>query len=138
MNIMTEINKRQLKKGVPHFRAGDTVCVMSRVKEGEKERVQAFEGVVISRKGSSINESFTVRKVSYGVGVERVFLVNSPMIERIDIKQKGAVRRAKLYYIRELSGRAARIEEKKYVAGDEETVETEEPVKAATETAVTQ
>jgi len=135
---MTEINKRQLKKGVPHFRAGDTVCVMSRVKEGEKERVQAFEGVVISRKGSSINESFTVRKVSYGVGVERVFLVNSPMIERIDIKQKGAVRRAKLYYIRELSGRAARIEEKKYVAGDEETVETEEPVKAATETAVTQ
>lgn len=138
MNIMSEINKRQLKKGIPHFRAGDTVCVMSKVKEGEKERIQAFEGVVISRKGSSINESFTVRKVSYGIGVERVFLVNSPMIERIDIKQKGTVRRAKLYYIRELSGRAARIEEKKYVAGDDDIVSAEEPVKATAEAVVTQ
>lgn len=116
MNIMTEIAKRQLKKGIPNFRAGDTVCVMSKVKEGEKERLQAFEGVVISRKGSSITESFTVRKISYGVGVERVFPLHSPMIDKIEVKQKGMVRRAKLYYLRDLSGRAARIEEKQYDA----------------------
>lgn len=114
MNIMSEINKRQMKKGIPSFRPGDTVCVMSRVKEGEKERVQAFEGVVIARKGGAVNEMFTVRKVSYGVGVERIFPLHSPMIEKIEVKQKGTVRRAKLYYLRELSGRAARIEEKQY------------------------
>ncbi|MBI2092698.1 MAG: 50S ribosomal protein L19 [Deltaproteobacteria bacterium] len=112
MNIMNEINRRQLKKSVPGFRAGDTVCVFSKVKEGEKERVQAFEGVVVARKGSSNTETFTVRKVSYGVGVERIFLLNSPMIEKIEVKQQGEVRRAKLYYLRGLSGRAARIEEK--------------------------
>lgn len=128
MNLMSEINKRQMKKGVPSFRPGDTVCVMSRVKEGEKERIQAFEGVVIARKGGAVNETFTVRKVSYGVGVERVFPLHSPMIERIELKQKGMVRRAKLYYLRDLSGRAARIEEKQYEAGaaNEETlVDTE-------------
>lgn len=128
MNLMSEINKRQMKKGVPSFRPGDTVCVMSRVKEGEKERIQAFEGVVIARKGGAVNETFTVRKVSYGVGVERVFPLHSPMIERIELKQKGTVRRAKLYYLRDLSGRAARIEEKQYEAGaaNEETlVDTE-------------
>jgi large subunit ribosomal protein L19 len=111
---MTEISRRQLKKGIPNFRAGDTVCVMSKVKEGEKERLQAFEGVVISRKGTAAMESFTVRKVSYGVGVERVFPLHSPMIDKIEIKQKGTVKRAKLYYLRDLSGRAARIEEKQY------------------------
>jgi large subunit ribosomal protein L19 len=115
---MNEINGRQLKKNVPGFRAGDTVCVFSKVKEGEKERIQAFEGVVISRKGSSNTQTFTVRKVSYGVGVERIFLLNSPMIEKIELKQQGAVRRAKLYYLRELSGRAARIEEKKAEAAE--------------------
>lgn len=118
MNIMSEINNRQLKKGIPSFRTGDTVCVMSKVKEGEKERVQAFEGVVISRKGGAINETFTVRKVSYGVGVERVFPLHSPMIEEIKIKQRGTVRRAKLYYLRDLSGRAARIEERQYNASE--------------------
>ena len=141
MNIISELNKKQLKKGVPHFRAGDTVCVMSKVKEGEKERVQAFEGVVISRKGSAVNETFTVRKVSYGVGVERVFLLNSPMIERIDIKQKGTVRRAKLYYLRDLSGRAARIEEKQYEGGDgsdETTVEESAPAKPTMEASAAQ
>lgn len=118
MNLMSEINKRQMKKSIPNFRTGDTVCVMSKVKEGEKERVQAFEGVVIARKGGNISESFTVRKVSYGVGVERVFQVHSPSIEKIELKQKGTVRRAKLYYLRDLSGRAARIEERQYDAGE--------------------
>ncbi len=124
MNIMEEITKRQLKKGIPAFRAGDTVCVSSKVKEGEKERLQAFEGVVICRKGTCISETFTVRKVSYGVGVERVFLLNSPMIDKIEVKQQGEVRRAKLYYLRELTGRAARISEKKAAIVDDEAVET--------------
>lgn len=122
MNLMDEINSRQLKK-VPTFRTGDTVCVMSKVKEGEKERVQAFEGVVIAKKGGSITETFTVRKVSYGVGVERVFPLHSPMIEKIELRQKGKVRRGKLYYLRELSGRAARIEEQQY-EGEAATEET--------------
>ena len=111
MNLMYELSRRQLKKGIPVFRAGDTVCVISKVKEGEKERLQAFEGVVISRKGSAATETFTVRKISYGVGVERIFKVHSPMIEKIELKQKGVVRRSKIYYLRNLSGRAARIEE---------------------------
>ena len=123
MNLMDELNKHQLKKGIPTFRPGDTVCVTSKVKEGEKERLQAFEGVVIARKGSTVNEMITVRKVSYGVGVERVFPLHSPMIDKIEVKQKGEVRRAKLYYLRDLSGRAARIEEKKYEeTKDEKTV----------------
>lgn len=111
MNLMYELSRRQLKKGIPVFRPGDTVCVMSKVKEGEKERLQAFEGVVISRKGSAATETFTVRKVSYGVGVERIFKIHSPVIEKIELKQKGMVRRSKIYYLRDLSGRAARIEE---------------------------
>lgn len=125
MNIMTEINKRQLKKGVTSFRTGDTVCVTSKVKEGEKERLQAFEGVVIAKKGGDVNETFTVRKVSYGVGVERVFPIHSPMIERIELTQQGRVRRAKLYYLRDLSGRAARIQER---VRSEESVATDETV----------
>lgn len=112
MNLISEIARRQLKKNVPNFRTGDTVCVMSKVKEGEKERLQAFEGVVIARKGGAVQETFTVRKVSYGVGVERVFPLHSPSIEKIELKQKGVVRRAKLYYLRDLAGRASRIEEK--------------------------
>lgn len=112
MNLMYEIERRQLKKGIPSFRPGDTVCVTSKVKEGEKERLQAFEGIVIARKGANISETFTVRKVSYGIGVERIFPLHSPSIEKIELKQEGVVRRAKLYYLRELSGRAARIEEK--------------------------
>jgi len=122
---MTEINKRQLKKGVTSFRTGDTVCVTSKVKEGEKERLQAFEGVVIAKKGGDVNETFTVRKVSYGVGVERVFPIHSPMIERIELTQQGRVRRAKLYYLRDLSGRAARIQER---VRSEESVATDETV----------
>lgn len=105
--------KQQLKKNLPEFRAGDTVKVHTKIKEGDKERIQIFEGVVIKKRGTSNRSTFTVRKVSYGVGVERVFPVNSPMIDKIEIKQKGQVRRAKLYYLRGLSGRAARITEKK-------------------------
>ncbi|OGQ48063.1 MAG: 50S ribosomal protein L19 [Deltaproteobacteria bacterium RIFCSPLOWO2_02_FULL_47_10] len=120
MNLMYEIERRQLKGKVTSFRPGDTVCVTSKVKEGEKERLQAFEGVVIARKGSNISETFTVRKVSYGIGVERIFPLHSPSIEKIELKQEGVVRRAKLYYLRELSGRAARIEEKQ-TEGEHET-----------------
>lgn len=110
MDIVERIGQRQLKT-VPPFRAGDTVIVHVKVKEGDKERIQAFEGVVIARKGSGINESFTVRKISFGVGVERVFPLHAASVEKIVVKQRGKVRRAKLYYLRELAGRAARIEE---------------------------
>jgi large subunit ribosomal protein L19 len=113
MNIVDTINQKQLKSDLPEFRAGDTVRVYSRIKEGDKERVQMLEGVVIARKGSAINETITVRKVSYGVGVERVFPIHSPTIEKIEVASRGKVRRAKLYYLRNLSGRAARIEEKR-------------------------
>lgn len=111
MNIMEMVARRQLKK-VPAFRPGDTVRVHTKIQEGDKERIQIFEGVVVSRRGADINESFTVRKVSYGIGVERIFPVHARMIDRIEVKQRGQVRRAKLYYLRELAGRAARIEER--------------------------
>lgn len=109
MNIMEAINKSQKKKGIPAFRPGDVVRVHARITEGEKQRIQVFEGVVIKRKGGDIQETFTVRKVSYGVGVERIFPVHSPMIDKIEVKSRGKVRRAKLYYLRDLSGRSARI-----------------------------
>lgn len=112
MNIIEEINKRQLKTNIPTFRPGDLVRVHAKITEGEKQRIQIFEGVVIKRKGGDIQETFTVRKVSYGVGVERVFPVHSPMIDKIEVKNRGKVRRAKLYYLRELSGRSARIANK--------------------------
>lgn len=135
MGIVAQLSKRQLKQSVPPFRSGDTVRVHSKVKEGEKERIQIFEGVVIARRGTDINASFTVRKVSSGVGVERVFPVHSSTVDRIEVRQRGKVRRAKLYYLRDLSGRAARIEERKKgfgvaVAADEVV----EPVVAVEET----
>lgn len=111
MNIMEEINKIQLKKDIPTFRPGDLVRVHAKITEGEKQRIQVFEGVVIKRKGGSIQETFTVRKVSYGIGVERIFPLHSPMIDKIEVKSRGKVRRAKLYYLRDLSGRSARITE---------------------------
>lgn len=132
MNIMSELNKKQTKKGIPSFRAGDTVCVTSRIREGEKERLQAFEGVVIARKGGDVNEMVTVRKVSYGIGVERIFPLHSPMIDKIEVTQKGVVRRAKLYYLRDLSGRAARIQERQREDADVLPEETADEV--ATET----
>lgn len=111
MNIMEEINKRQLKKDIPTFRPGDLVRVHAKITEGEKQRIQVFEGVVIKRKGGDILETFTVRKMSYGIGVERIFPLHSPMIDKIEVKSRGKVRRAKLYYLRDLSGRSARIVE---------------------------
>lgn len=105
------IEKAQLRE-IPAFRPGDQVRVHYRIREGEKERIQVFQGVVIRRKGGSLRETFTVRKVSYGVGVERIFPVHSPKIEKLEVIARGHVRRAKLYYLRERSGKSARIKEK--------------------------
>ena len=111
--ILKAIEKRQLRATTPDFRVGDTVKVHVKIKEGDKERVQAFEGVVIARTRGVSRASFTVRKISYGVGVERVFPLHSPMIDKIDVVTRGEVRRARLYYLRNLQGKAARIREKK-------------------------
>lgn len=111
MDIIKEIEKEQMKEGLPRFSPGDTVRVHVRVVEGNRERIQTFEGTVIKRKGGGINESFTVRRVSYGIGTERTFPVHSPKIERIEVIRRGKVRRAKLYYLRKLKGKAARIKE---------------------------
>jgi len=105
------LEQEQLKTDVPEFSLGDTVRVNVKVVEGNRERIQAFEGIVISRKNGSIKESFTVRRVSYGIGVERTFPVHSPRIDSIEIVRRGKVRRAKLYYLRERSGKAAKIKE---------------------------
>ena len=113
MHTFTEIEKEQLRSGIPEFRPGDTVRVNVKVREGDKERIQAFEGVCIRRKGTGITETFTVRKVSNGVGVERIFPLHSPSIMGIERVREGRVRRAKIYYLRNLSGKAARIPEKK-------------------------
>lgn len=113
MDLIKVLEDEQLKKDVDNFKPGDTVRVHVKVVEGGRERVQVFEGVVIDRKGSGIGETFTVRRVSYGVGVERTFPVHSPRIEKIEIIRQGKVRRAKLYYLRNLTGKAARIAEKK-------------------------
>jgi large subunit ribosomal protein L19 len=111
MNVIDAIEREQLKSDIPTFKPGDTVRVHVRVIEGEKERTQVFEGIVISRSGGANRETFTVRKVSYGVGVERTFPVHSPRLEKIEVQSRGMVRRAKLYYLRERSGKAARIQE---------------------------
>ena len=113
MNIIETLEKEQLRTDIPEFRPGDTVKLSVRVVEGTRERVQAYEGVVISRSGSGVKEMFTVRRISYGVGVERTFLVHSPRLEKIEVKRRGIVRRAKLFYLRGLSGQAARIKERK-------------------------
>jgi large subunit ribosomal protein L19 len=111
MNPIDRIEAEQLRKDVPTFKPGDTVRVHVRVVEGDKERVQVFEGTVLRRQGGAIRETFTVRKTSYGVGVERTFPVHSPRVDRIEVVARGAVRRAKLYYLRGRSGRAARVTE---------------------------
>jgi len=111
MNPIDRIEAEQLRKGLPTFKPGDTVRVHVRVVEGDKERIQVFEGTVIARSGGASREMFTVRKTSYGVGVERIFPVHSPRIDKVEVLTKGAVRRAKLYYLRERSGRAARVSE---------------------------
>ncbi len=111
-NIIDVLEAEQLKKDIPEFGPGDTVVVQVKVKEGNRERLQAFEGVVIARRNRGLNSAFTVRKISHGEGVERVFQTHSPMIDSITVKRYGDVRRAKLYYLRNLTGKAARIKEK--------------------------
>ncbi len=118
MNIIDRIEERMLTKKARDFRIGDTVKVMVRVVEGNKEREQAFQGVVIKQSGSGIAETFTVRKVSSGVGVERVFPIHSPNVKTIQVLRRGRVRRAKLYYLRDRVGKAARIQEKQEKSGD--------------------
>ena len=113
MHPFIETQKEWLRTDLPAFRAGDTLRVSVRVKEGDKERLQAFEGVCIARRGAGVNETFTVRKVSNGVGVERIFPVHSPMIGALTVVRRGRVRRAKLYYLRNLTGKATRIRETK-------------------------
>ena len=146
MNVIQQLEREEFERlasarKTPDFRPGDTVRVNVRIKEGERERVQAYEGVCIARAGSGINESFTVRKISFGEGVERQFPIMSPMIESIEVKRRGIVRRAKLYYLRDRRGKSARIAERQtYSAREAEIAATvhevpaEEPkVEAATE-----
>lgn len=109
MEVIKSIEMMQLRTDVPDFKPGDTVRVHVKVVEGNRERIQVFEGTVIARHGGSVRETFTVRRMSYGVGVERIFPVHSPRIERIEVMRRGRVRRAKLYYLRSLTGKAARI-----------------------------
>jgi len=111
-NIIQELEARMMAKDIPDFAQGDTVIVHVKVKEGDRERTQAFEGMVIGRRNNGYNSSFTVRKTSYGEGVERTFPLHSPSVAKIEVKRKGDVRSAKLYYLRELEGKAARIREK--------------------------
>ncbi|MBL4833897.1 MAG: 50S ribosomal protein L19 [Pseudomonas sp.] len=111
-NIIAQIEAEQMSKKLPEFAPGDTVIVQVKVKEGERERLQAFEGVVIGKRNRGLNSAFTVRKISSGVGVERTFQSYSPLIDSVSVKRRGDVRKAKLYYLRALSGRAARIKEK--------------------------
>jgi len=113
MKRVEMIEKEQVKEGIPAFKAGDTVKVFVKIKEGEKERLQTFEGIVIRQKSGLANASFTVRKISYGVGVERTFPLYSPNIDKIKVVTVGRVRRAKLYYLRDLVGKSARIKEKR-------------------------
>ena len=111
MNIIDQINSENVKKEVPSFNVGDTVRVSVKVVEGTRERIQAYEGVVIAKRGGSISETFTVRRISFGIGVERTFPLHSPKITDIKVVKKGAVRRAKLYYLRNLTGKAAKVKE---------------------------
>ncbi len=121
MDRLRAVEREGLRADVPDFRAGDTLKVMVRVKEGDKTRQQAFEGVCIARRAGGINESFTVRKVSAGVGVERIFPLHSPAIASIEVVRRGRVRRAKLYFLRHLAGKAARIREKRSALAPAET-----------------
>ena len=113
MNLIEALKKEQLRTDIPDFKPGDTVRAHVKVVEGTRERVQVFEGVVIHRKGTGVRETFTVRRISYNVGVERTFPVHSPRLERIEVVRRGIVRRAKLYYLRNLRGKAARIRERR-------------------------
>ncbi len=111
MDPIEMITREQMRVDIPRFRAGDTVKVHVRIKEGEKERVQVFEGVVLRRRGAGSDATFTVRKISYGVGVERIFPLNSPILDRVEVVRRGKVRQSRIYYLRKLRGKAARIKE---------------------------
>lgn len=113
MQKLDALDSKSMKSDLPEFRAGDTVNVHVRVVEGNRERIQVFKGVVIRRQGHGVSETFTVRKISFGVGVERIFPVHSPVVDKIEVLSRGIVRRAKLYYLRDLRGKAARIREKR-------------------------
>lgn len=113
MDVIKMLEQEQLRNDIPQFRPGDTVKVHVKVVEGNRERIQVFEGIVIDRKSGGVRETFTVRRVSYGVGVERTFPIHSPRIDKIDVVRRGIVRRAKLYYLRNLTGKAARIKERR-------------------------
>ena len=126
MNVLDAVDAASLRKDIPNFRPGDELKVHVRVIEGNKSRVQVFQGLVIARRGSGIRETFTVRKISYGVGVERVFPVHAPVIEKIELVRKGEVRRSKLYYLRDLRGKAAKIRERRG-GEDLETIYGEAP-----------
>ncbi len=119
MKKLKEIQREGVRQELPDFRPGDTIRVVVRIKEGDKERLQAFEGVCIARRGSGVSETFTVRKVSGGVGVERIFPLHSPIIAEVELVRRGRVRRAKLYYLRRMAGKAARIRERRELAGGE-------------------
>lgn len=121
--IVTDFEQTQLKKQIPEFRPGDTVRVSVRIVEGDKERIQDYEGVVIRRKGGGLRETFTVRRVSFGVGIERIFPLHSPRVEAIKVVRRGRVRRAKLYYLRELRGKKARIAERRQLLPGAETLD---------------
>ncbi|MFC1575963.1 50S ribosomal protein L19 [Gemmatimonadota bacterium] len=112
-DLLRELEQEQLRQDVPEFAPGDTVRVLYRVREGEKERIQAFEGVCIGRRGGGVGETFTVRKISSGIGVERIFPLNAPTVKGVEVVRRGRVRRAKLFYLRGLRGKAARIPEKR-------------------------
>jgi large subunit ribosomal protein L19 len=112
MNVIIELEKSMMRSDLPEFRSGDTISVHYKIKEGDRERIQIFEGVVIAKKGGGVRETFIVRKVSYGVGVERIFPLHTPLIDKIEVKKKGKVRKAKLYYLRGRSKKASRIKER--------------------------
>ena len=118
MNVIDKIEKMQCRQDIPAFSVGDTVKVYNKIVEGDNERIQLFSGVVIARKGSGIREMFTVRRVSFGIGVEKIFPLHSPRIDKIVVDRKGRVRRAKLYYLRDKIGKSAKIKEKKFVPVD--------------------
>ncbi len=118
MDVVEYLEREQMRADIPDFRPGDTVKVYVRILEGEKERLQAFQGVVIRKKGRNTNATFTVRKVSYGIGVEKTFPLHSPLIERVEIVNRGDVRRSRLYYLRKLQGKAAKVKEKRMRPGE--------------------
>jgi large subunit ribosomal protein L19 len=115
MNTIEKVEKEHMRLDIPPFRPGDTVKVHVKIREGEKDRIQVFQGIVIARSNGGLRSSFIVRKISYGVGVERIFPLHSPSIDKVEVVQKGKVRRSKLYYLRELKGKAARVKVQRYI-----------------------